>query len=74
MKFYKTISEDDQFFIYDKKKDYGWFFNKWGVYGRSEDALGLLDLTISEPNFMKHFNKYIRDVEDARRDIIRNIM
>ena len=75
-KFYTTYSEEGQHLIYNTEKDYGFFFNKWGVYGYIEQQTYLLDAEVTFEIFIGRFNKNIKakDKSDARRELIKVII
>ena len=71
-KFYKTVSEEDQYLLYDVDKDYGFFFNKWGVYGHVEEQGYLCEIDVIFDDFYTNFQRYIlkEELEKAQKEII----
>ncbi len=76
VKYYKTYSEEGQYLIYDVDKDYGFFFNKYGVFGYTEGQSYLCDLNVSFDDFYINFEKSIESKRKskAQRELLKSII
>jgi len=76
VKYYKTYSEEGQYLIYDVDKDYGFFFNKYGVFGYVEEQGYLCEIDVSSDDFYTNFEKSIESKQKskAQRELLKSII
>lgn len=72
-KFY--VGNQNQYVIYDKEKDYGWFFDEWSVYDYIEEIGYKLGREINLNLFMMKFHEYLKDYSpNPERQLIKAIL